>query len=383
MPKQNKLLIAAAGSGKTTHLANEASNSQGNILITTFTRANEEEIKKKIIDLNKCIPSHITVQTWFSFLLQHGIKPYQGTFNNLLYTKKITGLLFAQQQSGWYKISTGEKRYYAESQFEKFYFTENFRIYSDKLSKFVFESNKKSNGGVIDRLSRIYSHIFIDEVQDLAGYDLEIITLLFRSNLNTLLVGDPRQVTYLTHHARKHPSYKDGKIKQFILEKCKKYDCKIDEESLKYSHRNNAQICSFSSRLYPNESISQPCSCKKCREYESNHEGIFLVKEDQIQSYKEHYSPVVLRNQKSVSPEWNFGKSKGLGFDRVLIYPTLPIIQYLKNGALEKIVKGKKCPAFDIPNFYVALTRAKYSVGIVYNYKEAETFIDGVQKFKF
>lgn len=30
---------------------------------------------------------------------------------------------------------------------------------------------------IINRLSRIYSHIFIDEVQDLAGYDLELIKL--------------------------------------------------------------------------------------------------------------------------------------------------------------------------------------------------------------
>lgn len=46
--------------------------------------------------------------------------------------------------------------------------------YSDKLSKFVFKY-EKSKGVVFDRLSRIYNYIFIDEVQDLAGYDLELI----------------------------------------------------------------------------------------------------------------------------------------------------------------------------------------------------------------
>ena len=47
------------------------------------------------------------------------------------------------------------------------------------------------------------NYIFIDEVQDLAGSDLELIKLLFKTNSNTTLVGDPRQVTYLTHNEKK------------------------------------------------------------------------------------------------------------------------------------------------------------------------------------
>lgn len=44
----NRLLIAAAGSGKTTFLVDEAlKQKEGKILITTYTQANEEEIRKK------------------------------------------------------------------------------------------------------------------------------------------------------------------------------------------------------------------------------------------------------------------------------------------------------------------------------------------------
>ena len=47
----NRLLIAAAGSGKTTFLVDEAlKQKEGKILITTYTQANEEEIRKKIIE---------------------------------------------------------------------------------------------------------------------------------------------------------------------------------------------------------------------------------------------------------------------------------------------------------------------------------------------
>ena len=43
----NRLLIAAAGSGKTTFLVDEALKQKGGkILITTYTQANEEEIRK-------------------------------------------------------------------------------------------------------------------------------------------------------------------------------------------------------------------------------------------------------------------------------------------------------------------------------------------------
>ena len=47
----NKLIIAAAGSGKTTYLIDEAiRNREKKVLITTYTQANETEIKKKIIE---------------------------------------------------------------------------------------------------------------------------------------------------------------------------------------------------------------------------------------------------------------------------------------------------------------------------------------------
>ena len=202
----NTLLIAAAGAGKTTFLAKEALRQTGDVLITTYTEVNEEEIRRKIIKLNKTIPGNITVQTWFSFLIQHGIKPYQGCLTQ----EKINGMCFVNTQSGVGTISNGRPIFYSEDgQFERYYFSKERKIYSDKLSKFAFRCNEKSAGNVIDRISRIYPHIYVDEVQDLAGYDLEILKLLFQSDSPAVLVGDPRQVTYLTHHDERFSQYKD------------------------------------------------------------------------------------------------------------------------------------------------------------------------------
>lgn len=373
---KNKLIIAAAGSGKTTFLVKEALGVKDkNILITTYTEANEAEIRKKIIKKTKgYIPKNITIQTWFSFLLQHGVRPYQSIMNSELQEKKI-GFHLTEEKSGCkpYKVNN-KPVYWGEKDFYKYYFTKGLKIHSDKISKFIVECNKKTIGEVINRISRIYPHIYIDEVQDLAGWELLILDLFFNSESNILLVCDPRQVTYLTHHSSKYKKYKDGKIKNFIENECKKDICDIDETSLQRSHRNNKLICNFSSKLFPEYTPCEPCTCKKCRSYSVTHKGIFLIKEEDVKEYCEKYSLTILRFNKAIYPEWNFGKSKGLSFDNVLIYPTRKIREYLKEGNISKIetIKAK---------FYVALTRARYSIGIVCDYDDTD-YIEGLRKYK-
>ncbi|AOM80001.1 UvrD-helicase domain-containing protein [Pedobacter steynii] len=375
--KKNKLLLAAAGSGKTTHLVKEALKIKtSRVLITTYTEANEEEIRKKIYEINGFIPENIIIQTWFSFLIQHGVKPYQG----VLFEGKINGMLLVSSQSGVKaKSSKGFPITFSEEkEFDQHYFNKKTKIFSDKISKFVQKSNEASAGKVIKRIERIFSHIFIDEVQDMAGYDLELFIDLFKSSVITTLIGDPRQVTYLTHNPKKHPGYKNGKIKEFIIDKCSKL-CEIDETTLMYSHRNNAEICKFASKLYPQYVESAPCVCNECRDFKSEHIGIYLVKPRDIPKYQNDYNPIVLRYQLAEEPEWNFGNCKGLGFDRVLIHPTAPIIKYLKTGTIIKNDIDNEKEAF-IPKFYVALTRARHSVGIVVDYGN-ENYIDGIIKW--
>lgn len=371
----NKLVVAAAGSGKTTYLVKEAlSVEDKNVLITTYTEANEAEIRKIIIKETKgYIPQHITIQTWFSFLLQHGVRPYQNEMNSGLHEQKI-GFYLTEKRSGFrHKNKNNQPIYWGEGDFFKYYFTKDFKIYSDKISKFIVECDKKTNGEVISRISRIFPYIYIDEIQDLAGWELVIIDLFFNSKSNILLVGDPRQVAYLTHHSSKYNRYKDGKIKEYIENECKKDLCNIDMTSLQESHRNNKLICDFSSKLFPEYNSCTACTCEKCRSYSLHHEGIFLIKEDDVKKYCEDYSPTILKYKEAIYPEWNYGKSKGLNFDRVLIYPTNKIKEYLKEGDISKIetVRAK---------FYVALTRARYSVGIICDYDDTD-YIEGLRKY--
>ncbi|MBK6285824.1 MAG: UvrD-helicase domain-containing protein [Draconibacterium sp.] len=279
---------------------------------------------------------------------------------------------------------------WGEKDFEKFYFTSGWKIFSDKVSKFIVGCNEKTNGDIINRLSRIYSHIFIDEVQDLAGFDLEIIKLLFQSDIATTLVGDPRQVTYKTNHYRKYPKYKNGKIKEFVENELgKNIKCYIDEITLKKSHRHNKQICNYASKLYPNFEKTEPCECDNCRSSIITHEGVFIIKPKDVCAYMKTYSPTQLIWSKSTKvipnyPVLTFGKSKGKTIDRVIVYPTPNIKKWIKDNTYDftELKKRKRKPIKDVKEkFYVALTRARHSVAIIYDYSNNED-IEGVTKWK-
>jgi len=377
----NRLVIASAGSGKTTQLVDKAlSKTDGNILITTYTQANEREIKKKIIQKLRSIPANVTVQTWFSFLIQHGLKPYQGVLNDELFEVGIKGLLLSQGQSGVkYKNRFGHPVPFNEQdEFLRHYFSKDLRIFSDKLSKFVDRVNRATDGEVISRISRIFKSIFIDEVQDLAGYDLELIKELFKTDSKVLLVGDPRQVTYLTHLERKNNKYRDGRIEDFLLEKCKSLiKDGIDKESLKYSHRNNEDVCKYSSLLYPDFPESSPCEC--CERLDTGHDGVYLVRPDDVLEYLETYNPIQLRwnSARAINQNYrvmNLGESKGLTFDRVLIYPTEDMIGWMQDASLDLSAAARA-------KLYVGLTRSRYSSAIIYEYDSDKEY-EYLKKYK-
>lgn len=99
MFQKNKLIIASAGAGKTTYLIDEALKvDKANVLITTYTENNAREIKSKFLELNKYIPNNVTIQPWFSFLLEHGVRPYQGVI--FLDEIRITGMKLVNKHSG-------------------------------------------------------------------------------------------------------------------------------------------------------------------------------------------------------------------------------------------------------------------------------------------
>jgi DNA helicase-2/ATP-dependent DNA helicase PcrA len=368
MSGKNRIVVAAAGSGKTTYLVRRALEASGeNVAILTYTESNEAEIRKKIQEQNGYIPNNIFVSTWFSFLISHGIRPFQGN----LFEFDVRGMILTDKQSAFRFFKNGRPVFWGEKDFERHYFDRQRRIYSDKLSKLVIRCNEASSGSVFDRLSRIYPHVLIDEMQDLAGYDFDIVSGIFNSSSTITLVGDPRQVTYQTHHERKYEKYSGGRFLEFFRQELPKATVyEIDETTLTVSHRNSPDICAASSKLFPDVAPTQACTCEECRNLLPEYSGLFLVRRADVTKYLEEFYPVQLRYSAAVATDpkfaaLNFGESKGLGFDRVLIYLTEDMTKWMKNNQHPMKPQTRA-------RFYVALTRARHSAALVYDFDENE-----------
>lgn len=338
-----KLYIAAAGSGKTSKIINDSISSNKNVLILTYTITNEQQIINRIKKQIGIIPTNITICTWFSFLLKDGIRPYQGS----RFKERINGIIFVNGQSKNYI-----KKTYNE------YFEFNGRIYTDKLSDCVIELNKNSGGKVFERISKMYDYIYVDEVQDMVGYDLEILKELIATKTNIIMVGDPRQCTYSTHSEKKYKKYGFGKIDEFLRKECKNLDIVIDDTTLNCTYRNNDLICKFANSLYPNRT---PVDYIHIADDESK--GIKIIDPQDVDLYLENNPSTQLRESKKTKvnnkyPCYNFGESKGLEFKRIVIYPTKPMWDWIIDNSLELKDKSRA-------KFYVAITRAIDTVVIV------------------
>jgi DNA helicase-2/ATP-dependent DNA helicase PcrA len=343
---ENKVIIACAGSGKTTWLVKEAlANRDRRIVFVTYTNNNTREIIKRFGELNSGVPRHVDVMTWYGFLLRECARPYQ---RSKYAEQRIESLLFVNEQSAKYIKETETKRHY---------FANGELIYSDKIAKFVVECENKSGQRVIARLHQIYTDVFIDEFQDLAGWDLELIGMLLQSRIRVTVVGDPRQHIYSTNPSSKNKQYLGIDIAK-LLEIWKRNGlCTL--EPMSGTHRCNAAICEFANALWPGMD-----AMKSLRNDTTDHDGVFLVAENAVKGYIKRYSPQVLRYDKRAETygceALNFGLAKGLEFGRVLIVPTSPIKKYLQSGTLSHVEASRD-------KLHVAVTRARHSVAFVYD----------------
>lgn len=351
----NKLILAGAGTGKTTYIVNEALKNTERVLITTFTIKCRDEIKDKILEINGYIPKNIIIQTWFSFLLEHGIYPYKKSLN----ITKVNGLCFVDGKSGFRYLTQNKKPvYYGEKDFKKYYFDDLDRIYSDKISKLVLKIDDASKGLVFSRINKVFKKIYIDEVQDMVGYDLEIIKRMANFDNKLIIVGDPRQNVYNTHCDSKYTKYSNGKIDLFVKKECSNFV--IDDTTLHICRRCHKDIVDFCNIYYKEyialESLEKPF--EECQ-------GVYVVRTRDLEDYLTKYKPVQLRYSKKTKVNSNFRSinyrnAKGCTFKRTIIYPTNDMKEYLKNG--------KKIPNISTKNaIYVALSRAIDSVAFVYD----------------
>jgi superfamily I DNA/RNA helicase len=343
MPSHNNLaVLAAAGSRKTQHIVDcVLGDPSQHVLVATYTTENMNQLVERLSGGTGLLPKHVTVMTWFTFLLNQCARPYQSAV--LDDVGVMRGLNFVGERSKFIP-KTNVKKYYLDS---------NGDVFRDAVAAFACEADQRSGGKVVGRLAEIYDHVYIDEVQDLAGYDLEVLDLLLKSSIAMTMVGDPRQATFATNNATKNKRYKGRGIADWLDER--QDICEIEHRL--ESYRCNQEICDFADGLFPD----LPRTVSKNAE-STGHDGVSTITPAEVETYVEKYDPVVLRWDKRTKTQgldaMNFGQSKGCTYDRVLIFPTQPITKYYRNRESELADGGRS-------KLYVAVTRAKYSVTFV------------------
>jgi DNA helicase-2/ATP-dependent DNA helicase PcrA len=342
---KNQVLIASAGSRKTTFIVETAVKlTSRRVLITTYTNENLDQIRTFITGKCGCIPEHITLLSWFTFLLQDGVRPYQLCLTSE--NRRVNSILFEELKQ-W-------NRFTPKANADNYFLTKGDDIYRDRVSDFVCICDEKSGGLVIKRLQRIYDDIFIDEMQDMAGHDLSLLERLFHSTVSITAVGDPRQGTFSTNNSAKNKKFKKSGVLDWINLQNKAGLITVKERNECY--RCNQRICDFADRLFPEFGKTKSMNTEV-----TGHDGVFKIKAADIPKYASKHHPKVLRWNKSSDtmrlPALNIGLSKGRTFDRVLIFPTKPMLDYLETLDPDR--------AGDRSKLYVAVTRAKYSVAFV------------------
>jgi Superfamily I DNA and RNA helicases len=344
---QSKSLIrcAAAGSGKTWNICHDVlktikTGAHNRILIITYTNNGVDTIKCEYQKQNYgIIDNCVKVYSWFHFLLKEMVKPYQSFITDI---NEIKSIDFSQ--------SYGRINFNAKGT-KKRYLNKNSDIKSNVVSEMVLQLEAKSKGLVFKRLKSIYSHIYIDEIQDMVGDDLEIIKCWIELGINVVCVGDNKQSTYKTHNTIKNKSKSGANVWSFFkgLEK-EKLVC-IEENNI--SRRFNSDLCSFANIVYPNGNDITTSMVEV-----TGHDGVYIILHDNAALYLDYYRPQVLkfdiRTETDGYKSLNFGVCKGMTFERVLIYPNKPFTNFLFGGKLSSPEK-----------YYVAVTRPKYSIAFV------------------
>lgn len=338
----NRVTWAVAGGRKTQEIVDACAALVPTRLrvALTFTLTGQSELTRRL-SCQCPADRRPEVSGWYSFLIKHWIRPYLPyLFNDV----KDHGFSF-DGEPGRYATGTAA------------YFDADKRLYRRNLARLAFKVNESSGNRAVKRLEGIYSEIYIDEVQDLCGWDLEIVDLLLKSSISMHMVGDARQCVYSTNpQERKNSPYQRmGILEWFEL---RRQSVSVHHSTVTY--RSVQPIADLADSALPSKYSFQATTSQQIEG--SGHSGIYWLHPSDLESYVAQHSPLVLAWDKRARaqlpvPSRNFGDVKGITALHVVIQPTGPIINFLNTGAA--------LPEISACKLYVGLTRAVFSVAFM------------------
>lgn len=365
----NEVIFAAAGNGKTYSICRQAKaaicSGDKCVLLISYTnegvRSLENEYRKQN---NGVLGDRVVVKSWYSFLLSEFIKPYQCLLNlREKRYKKDYPFTFPEnhvKSIAFYETDV-PPRYFNQTHVQ-YFVNRSGDIFPDRTSFLAILCNEHSDGKAVARMENIYSHVFIDELQDYAGWDLEIVKLLFESQLHIQCVGDYKQATYRTNHAQKNSQYRDEKIRDFFSTIAQKQLCRLSFANI--TRRFNQEICDFINTIHADvDAIISP-EPAMAQEIAPDNIGVYLIDLEYLCDYCDHYHPIILRYDKRAKigfqhecDVFNYGGAKGATYERTIIIPVGTAIPFIAEGSFISSNQTRS-------KFYVACTRAKHSIVI-------------------
>ena len=308
------------------------------------------------------LDDRVIFKSWYSTLLSEFIKPYQCSLRlkEKRYKQEFP-VTFPENfvNSIAFYDTEAPPKWYNQTHVQ-YYVNKRGDVVPDRTSHLAWLCNEHSSGKVIRRIQEIYSHIFIDELQDYAGWDLEVITLLFKSKIPITCVGDYKQATYRTNNSLKNKQYRDEKVRAYFLMLEAQGLCVTSYANT--TRRFNQEICDFINTIHGDaDSMVEPDPNNQ-QEMPVENSGVYMMNVDSLREYCEYYHPIILRYDKKAKvgfqhdcDVFNYGGSKGATYERVVIIPVSTTLPFIERQV--KITSNQTRA-----KFYVACTRAKHSV---------------------
>lgn len=337
-----RLILAVAGSGKSSYILDRL-NLEQRFLLVTYTDNNVAHLRNKIICKFGYEPQNITLLSYFQFLIRVCYRPF---LKDIWQAKGISW-----QMPGQYTLRVKRDN-------PKFFMTKEGYLYHNRIAKLCQEN---CLADIRERLERFYDCFMFDEVQDLGGHDFNLVSALLPLNMDVLFVGDYYQHTFDTS--------RDGNVNKSLykgysqyLRKWAKTKLFIDIQTLENSYRCSPTICDFVSRQLGIPMKSHRSDEVQITMVEDENEVKKLLKDGSIvklflkESYK--YDCYAL----------NWGASKGLDdFLDVCIVLNATTLKALKNRTLVDLSPET------LNKLYVACTRAKGNIYFI-PYTSAKSF---------
>lgn len=220
-----RVMLAVAGAGKTTHIIDSLS-AEKRSLIVTYTNANYHNLQKKINEkYNYNWPENVVLMRYFPFLYNFCFKPF---LSDIVNAKGIT-----------FKPNPNQ---YANHIRPEYYMNHERYLYSNRISQLI--EVQKVVDLVKNRIQTYFDEFIIDEVQDIAGRDFNLLKTLMTTNVNMLFVGDFYQHTFDTS--------RDGSVNNSLFSDISKYKdifskngFTVDTQTLSNSWRCSKSLCSY------------------------------------------------------------------------------------------------------------------------------------------